>query len=237
MNRLTGLYIFFLPHRGARNETPHIMKAIILSCQSLWEKEKAGNPKLIGRMRGAKKVGDWVRSSLLQLLTDSWEYEMRLRSEKYSYFLCKVLNSGKVKENLWCFQFWQFIDSDKILNWSENTDYPYHCQEIIYEEDVLLKRCKFTFFKWMFQSLFFIKSSVYQHSLTLPAPLNQSSSAGSTKMAKHDSNELFCRQSLQTKSLHVLDCRTLICCTHPSPVWQKVFDGYAVLSCLEIYLS
>ena len=108
------------------------MKAIIFSCQSRWGREKAGNPKLIGRMRGAEKVGDWVRSSLSlnQLLTDSWEYEMRLWNEKYSYFFFWiVLNPDK--ENGWWFQFWHCIKSDKILNWSQNTDCLYHYQDEI----------------------------------------------------------------------------------------------------------
>lgn len=56
------------------------------------EREKASNPKLIGRMRGAKKkksrgLGQIISLSLSQLLTDGWKYEMRLRNEKYSYFL------------------------------------------------------------------------------------------------------------------------------------------------------
>lgn len=141
MNRLTGLDIFLFSHKEkhkiARNEAPHIMKAIIFSCQSWWERGGGGKPKLIGRKRGAekKKVGDWVRSSLslpiLQLLTGSWEYEMRLRNEKYSYHLWMVLNPDREKENEWWFQFLPCIKSDKILNWSQITDCLHHCQDKI----------------------------------------------------------------------------------------------------------
>lgn len=65
MNRLTGLDIFLFYHKEkhkiAWNEAPHIMKAIIFSCQSPCvcvcgrKREKAGKPKLIGRKRGGKK--------------------------------------------------------------------------------------------------------------------------------------------------------------------------------------